>query len=89
MRVASFLVKRLPTLQSQGQLMIDVAQKPQMLRQSERFSPTSPAMADVVSIGLRRLARQDPEQALNLLDGYARRFAFSPEERSPLPGRSG
>ena len=69
--------------------MIDVAQKPQMLRQSERFSPTSPAMADVVSIGLRRLARQDPEQALNLLDGYARRFAFSPEERSPLPGRSG
>ena len=43
-----------------GQLMIDVAQKPQMLRQSERFSPTSPAMADVVSIGLRRLARRGP-----------------------------
>ena len=74
--VASYLVKRLPTLQAQGQLMIDVAQKPQMLRQPERFASTSAAMADIVSIGLRRLARQDPEQALTLLDSYARRFAF-------------
>jgi len=87
--VASYLVKRLPTLQPQGQLMIDVAQEPQMLRQSDRFVPTSPEMADVVSLGLRRLARQDPEQALNMLDGYARRFAFSAEEKVAIARQIG
>ncbi|WAE50787.1 transglycosylase SLT domain-containing protein [Stutzerimonas frequens] len=87
--VASYLVKRLPTLQAQGQLMIDVAQKPQMLRQPERFASTSAAMADVVSIGLRRLARQDPEQALTLLDSYARRFAFSSDEKVAIARQVG
>src|SRR3546814_7526758 len=46
-------------------------------------------MADVVSVGLRRLARQDPGQALNLLDGYARRFAFSAEEKVAIARQIG
>ncbi|MCQ4324097.1 lytic murein transglycosylase [Stutzerimonas stutzeri] len=87
--LASYLVKRLPTLQTQGQLMLDVAQKPQMLGQPERFASASPAMADVVSIGLRRLARQDPEKALDLLDGYARRFAFSDDEKVAIARQIG
>ena len=87
--LASYLVKRLPTLQTQGQLMLDVAQKPQMLGQPERFASASPAMADVVSIGLRRLARQDPEKAVDLLDGYARRFAFSDDEKVAIARQIG
>ncbi|MGE4408233.1 transglycosylase SLT domain-containing protein [Pseudomonas sp.] len=87
--LASYLVKRLPTLQTQGQLMLDVAQKPQLLGQPERFASASPAMADVVSIGLRRLARQDPEKALDLLDGYARRFAFSDDEKVAIARQIG
>ena len=44
-------MKRLPTLQSQGQLMIDVAQKPQMLRQSRTL------LADQPGDGRRRFDR--------------------------------
>src|SRR3546814_13091332 len=38
-------------------------------------------MADIVSLGLRRLARQDPEKAMALLDGYASTMHFSKHEQ--------
>ncbi|PAU66378.1 lytic murein transglycosylase [Pseudomonas sp. PIC25] len=79
--LASFLVKKLPTLSKQGQLLVDVAQKPELLGQTARFAPADRAMADVVGLGLRRLARQDPEKALPLLDIYAKRLPFSAEEK--------
>ena len=79
--LATYLVKSLPTLGNHGKLLLEVAQKPQLLSQTERFSRTDQAMADVVGLGLRRLARQDPEKALSLLDGYARRMQFSSEEK--------
>lgn len=87
--LAKFLVKSLPTLKAQGELLLDVAQKPQLLSQSARFSPASETMADVVSIGLRRLARTDPEQALGLLDSYARRMSFSAEEKVSIARQIG
>ncbi|MDZ5602343.1 transglycosylase SLT domain-containing protein [Pseudomonas sp. RP23018S] len=79
--LANSLVKTLPTLASQGQLLIDVAQKPEMLNQPSRFAPASEAMSDVVSLGLRRLARQDPERAMSMLDDYAQRMHFSVDEK--------
>jgi soluble lytic murein transglycosylase len=79
--LATYLIKGLPTLGNHGKLLIEVAQKPQLLSQTQRFSGTDQAMADVVGLGLRRLARQDPEKALSLLDGYARRMQFSSEEK--------
>ncbi|BBP82063.1 lytic transglycosylase [Pseudomonas sp. Pc102] len=79
--LAGFLVKSLPTLQAQGKLLLDVAQNPQMLSQTARFAPADKAMADVVGLGLRRLARQDPEKAMSLLDGYAARMKFSSSEK--------
>ncbi|CAN7356804.1 transglycosylase SLT domain-containing protein [Pseudomonas solani] len=79
--LASFLVKGLPTLQTQGKLLLDVAQNPQMLSQTARFAPADKAMGDVVGLGLRRLARQDPEKAMALLDGYAARMKFSSSEK--------
>lgn len=79
--LASFLVKGLPTLQTQGKLLLDVAQNPQMLSQTARFAPADKAMGDVVGLGLRRLARQDPEKAMALLDGYAARMKFSSIEK--------
>ena len=87
--LASFLVKSLPTLQSQGELLLDVAQKPQLLQQTERFKPASEAMGDIVSLGLRRLARKDPEQALALLDTYARRLSFSTDEKVAIARQIG
>ncbi|MGA4634128.1 transglycosylase SLT domain-containing protein [Pseudomonas solani] len=79
--LASFLVKGLPTLQTQGKLLLDVAQNPPMLSQTARFAPADKAMGDVVGLGLRRLARQDPEKAMALLDGYAARMKFSSSEK--------
>ncbi len=66
-----------------------MVQKPQLLSRTERFASGNTAMADVVSIGLRRLARQDPEKALGLLDSYARRMAFSAEEKVAIARQIG
>jgi soluble lytic murein transglycosylase len=79
--LAGSLVNSLSSLAPQGRLMLDVAQKPELLKQPERFQPADEAMADVVSLGLRRLARQDPEQAMQLLDNYAASMHFSSEEK--------
>ncbi|WP_417787259.1 transglycosylase SLT domain-containing protein [Stutzerimonas xanthomarina] len=87
--LAKFLVKSLPTLKAQGELLLDVAQKPQLLSQPERFSPATETMGDIVSIGLRRLARAKPEQALGLLDSYARRMSFSAEEKVSIARQIG
>ncbi|MCU1724925.1 transglycosylase SLT domain-containing protein [Pseudomonas sp. 5P_5.1_Bac1] len=79
--LATNLVKTLPTLGEQGRLLIDVAQKPELLNQPSRFVPVNEAMSDVVSLGLRRLARQDPDRAMALLDDYATRMHFSSDEK--------
>ncbi|MHA6493782.1 transglycosylase SLT domain-containing protein [Pseudomonas borbori] len=79
--LASYLLKGMPTLANHAKLMIEVAQKPELLSQSARFSPADQAMADVVGLGLRRLARKDPEKALSLLDSYAQRMKFSSDEK--------
>ncbi|GAB3389072.1 transglycosylase SLT domain-containing protein [Azotobacter armeniacus] len=80
--LATYLAKSTPSLEREGLLMVEVAQKPQLLlSQGSRFAPASERMADVVGLGLRRLARQEPDKALTLLDGYARRMRFSSEEK--------
>ncbi|HZX16108.1 MAG TPA: transglycosylase SLT domain-containing protein [Pseudomonas sp.] len=79
--LVTHLIKTMPTLGNHGKTLLQVAQKPELLKQTSRFTQTDPAMADVVGLGLRRLARQDPESALKLLDGYAQRMKFSSEEQ--------
>jgi soluble lytic murein transglycosylase len=79
--LATHLVKELPTLGQHGKLLLEVAQNPALISQSQRFVPPDKAMADVVSLGLRRLARQDPEKALSWLEPYAQRLPFSAEEK--------
>src|SRR5690606_10090928 len=79
--LASYLVKGLPSLDKQGQMLLEAAQKPQVMSQTARFVPADRHMADAAGLGLRRLARQDPEKALGLLEGYAARLPFSAEEK--------
>ncbi|SEE41206.1 transglycosylase SLT domain-containing protein [Pseudomonas anguilliseptica] len=79
--LVTHLIKSMPTLGNHGKTLLQVAQKPELLKQPSRFTQTDAAMADVVGLGLRRLARQDPESALKLLDGYAQRMKFSSEEQ--------
>ena len=87
--LASYLIKSMPTLGARGQLMIDVAQKPQLLKQTSRFSGNDAALADVVGLGLRRLARQNPEEALKLLDSYAKQLKFSHDEQVAIARQIG
>ncbi|SEI95443.1 soluble lytic murein transglycosylase [Azotobacter beijerinckii] len=80
--LATHLAKSAPAFEREGLLMVEVGQKPQLLlSQDSRFAPASERIADVVGLGLRRMARQDPDKALALLDGYARRMPFSGEEK--------
>lgn len=87
--LASFLAKNLSTLKPQGELLVEVAQKPQMLSNPARFAPATATMGDIVAVGLRRLARQDPEQALGLLESYARRMSFSDDEKVAIARQIG
>ena len=79
--LATVLSKRLPTLGSQGALMVNVAQNPAQLSQTTRFGARDHATADVVGLGLRRLAKQDPEKAITLLDYYSSVLPFSSDEK--------
>ncbi|WP_314917954.1 transglycosylase SLT domain-containing protein [Pseudomonas helleri] len=79
--LATSLASGLTTLGPQAKLMIAVAQKPDMLSQPSVFLPASEAMSDAVGLGLRRLARQDPEKAASLLDTYANNMHFSRDEK--------
>jgi soluble lytic murein transglycosylase len=79
--LVTHLIKAMPTLGNHGKSLLEVAQKPELLKQTARFTQTDPATADVVGLGLRRLARQDPESALKLLDSYSQRLKFSSDEQ--------
>ena len=79
--LATRLVNSLNTLAPQGKLLISIAQKPEMLSQPNLFMPVDEAMSDVVSLGLRRLAKQDPDQAMAELDNYASTMHFSRDEK--------
>ena len=79
--LVTHLIKAMPTLSNHGKSLLEVAQKPELLKQIARFNQADPATADVVGLGLRRLARQDPESALKLLDSYSQRLKFSSDEQ--------
>ncbi|MFK3794871.1 transglycosylase SLT domain-containing protein [Pseudomonas sp. NPDC088444] len=79
--LANQLVNSMTTLAPQGRLLIAVAQKPEMVNNQGQFMPADEAMSDVVGLGLRRLAKQDPQRAMELLDSYAPVLHFSHEEQ--------
>jgi len=79
--LANSLVDSLVTLAPQGRLLIAVAQKPELLNDPSRFTPVDEAMSDVVGLGLRRLAKLDPQKAMDMLDSYSARMHFSRDEQ--------
>lgn len=79
--LAGYLQKSLASRAAHGQLLIEVAQKPELLLQRQRFAGNDRQTADAVGLGLRRLARQNPEQALTLLEEYSARLPFSSDEQ--------
>lgn len=81
-RLANHLISSLPTsLANQGKLFAQVAQKPSLIQKTEDFKNNNKTTKDIVTLGLVRLVRQDPEQALSLLNYYGQRFHFTDEQK--------
>ncbi|HHX33782.1 MAG TPA: transglycosylase SLT domain-containing protein [Gammaproteobacteria bacterium] len=79
--VANYLVTLLDNQQQHGQKLVDVAQKPELLKQTERFNKPDIKSAEVVALGLRKLARQDLDASLQLLNYYEKNINFSPADQ--------
>jgi soluble lytic murein transglycosylase len=79
--LATFLARDLHSRQQDAQLLLEVARTPERLSQTQRFNRNDERMAEIVSLALRRLARRDPDRALELFDSYSRRLTFTSEER--------
>lgn len=82
--VSNYLVKLLDSQQAHGQRLIDVAQKPELLKQTQRFSGKDQRSAEVIALGLRRLATQDLDASVQLLTQYEKQVAFSPDDQLKL-----
>ena len=75
--VSAYLIKLLTTRQARGQLLVDVAQKPEKLKQTQLFTATDPQSAEVIALGLRKLATQDLDASVRLLKHYEKQVTFS------------
>src|SRR5690606_40730835 len=75
--LATFLARDLHSRQQDAQLLLEVARTPERLSQTQRFNRNDERMAEIVSLALRRLARRDPDRALELFDSYSRRLTFT------------
>ncbi len=78
--VANYLVTLLDS-QQQGQRLIDVAQKPTLLKQTQNYTGRDSKTAEAIALGLRKLARQDLEASLQLLNHYAKQVNFNTEDQ--------
>ena len=82
--VSAYLVKQLSTRQARGQLLVDVAQKPEKLKQTQLFTARDPQSAEIIALGLRKLATQDLDASLSLLKHYEKQVTFSPADQLTL-----
>lgn len=80
-RLASFLLPSLGKQSAQAQSMLQVAQNPNLLAQSQNYRGTDAQSAQIIALGLRKLARKDNEQALKLLAHYEKQVKFSEQDK--------
>ncbi|MFD1261194.1 transglycosylase SLT domain-containing protein [Entomomonas asaccharolytica] len=84
-RLANHIVGLLPaSLIEQGKEFTYVAKNPNLIAKTQSYQGRDKITGDIVGLGLRRLARQDPEQALSLLQYYETRLQFSDEQKVDL-----
>ena len=82
--VATYLISQLSSQQQYGQQLVDVAKTPTLLKQTQRFSGRDKRSAEVIALGLRKLATQDLDSSVQLLNHYERQVTFSPEDQLTL-----
>ncbi len=81
--LAKFLSKEHPN-SAKAQLFIDVAQKPSLIKDKQKFAERSKENNAIVSIGLRRLFREEADNTLELLTHYGKQLNFSNEEKAKV-----
>ena len=82
--VATYLISQLSSQQQYGQQLVDVAKTPTLLKQTQRFSGRDKRSAEVIALGLRKLATQDLDASVQLLNHYEKQVTFSPEDQLTL-----
>lgn len=70
--------------QLQAKVLINVAQSPELISKTSNFQTKDNITSEIISLGLRRLARKDPEQALQMLKYYGTRLNFTKEQKIAL-----
>ncbi|MGL4473963.1 MAG: transglycosylase SLT domain-containing protein, partial [Shewanella sp.] len=76
----SHLAKSMKSHKAQAQLLIDVYGDPKQLRHTQKFKKSDPLVADVVTIGLRKLAQNNLSKAFSLYQSYQQKGLFSKQQ---------
>ncbi|MBN8431766.1 transglycosylase SLT domain-containing protein [Microbulbifer salipaludis] len=80
--LADFIARKLDSDRAKrATLMRAVYRKPDQIMDYDRFIQQEPEYRDIVTIGLRRLASQDPNKASEAWQRYRASYLFSDEER--------
>lgn len=80
--LASSLLTDMPAnFASAGQRLLDVLKKPALLDNIQQYAAAYTTNADTVILGLRKMAKDNPDRALALLDEYSRYLQFDGSER--------
>lgn len=75
--VAKYLVGLLSTHQQHGQRLLDIAQQPTRLKQTQHYTGNDEKTSEIIALGLRKLARQDLEASVQLLQHYQKHITFT------------
>lgn len=81
--LSRYLVREYPD-SATAQQLVDVAQKPALIKDTQKFAHNTVQNRAIVSIGLRRLFREDAEAALKLLPHYGKQLDFTAAEKSRI-----
>lgn len=80
----TFLSQKITRHKAQAQLLLDVYRDPRTLRHSRSFNGKAPIYADIVAVGLKRLATKDLKQAFSLYEKYQKAGRFNDDDSHKL-----
>jgi len=80
----SFLSQKITTHNNEAKRLVAVYKDPNSLRHTEKFKDKNPIVGDIVAAGLKRLARKDLDQAINLYERYQKANRFTPAQAQQL-----
>lgn len=80
----SYLSQKITSHSNEAKRLVAVFKDPNSLRHTEKFKDKNPIVGDIVAAGLKRLARKDLDQAINLYTRYQKTKRFTPPQEQQL-----